>query len=38
MTSAYLTVDDAPSDDIPDKSEVSAENDIPEVFFCERRR
>lgn len=38
MTTAYLTVDDAPSADLPAKLAVLAEQDVPAAFFCEGRR
>ncbi|WP_435102716.1 polysaccharide deacetylase family protein [Halarchaeum sp. P4] len=35
---AYLTVDDAPTETLPEKLEVLAERDVTVVFFCEGRR
>jgi peptidoglycan/xylan/chitin deacetylase (PgdA/CDA1 family) len=38
MTTAYLTIDDAPSTDLPEKIDVLREYDIPAVFFCEGQK
>jgi peptidoglycan/xylan/chitin deacetylase (PgdA/CDA1 family) len=38
MTTAYLTIDDAPSTDLPEKIDVLQEYDVPAVFFCEGRK
>lgn len=38
MTTAYLTIDDAPSADLPEKLAILEERDVPTLFFCEGRR
>ena len=38
MTTAYLTVDDAPSDSLPAKVAALDARDVPALFFCEGRR
>ena len=38
MANAYLTIDDAPSSDLPDKIVVLDKYDVPAMFFCEGRR
>lgn len=38
MTTAYLTIDDAPSQDLPEKIDVLRKYDAPAVFFCEGRK
>lgn len=38
MPPAYLTIDDAPSETLPEKIAVLEEHDVPAVFFCEGRR
>lgn len=35
---AYLTIDDAPSADLPQKLEILREHGVPALFFCEGRR
>ncbi|WP_435175915.1 polysaccharide deacetylase family protein [Halorussus sp. AFM4] len=34
----YLTVDDAPSADLPEKLDLLADREVPALFFCEGRR
>ena len=38
MAKTYLTIDDAPTERLPEKVETLAARDIPAVFFCEGRR
>ena len=38
MTTAYLTIDDAPSAELPEKLAVLEDRDVPALFFCEGRR
>jgi len=38
MTTAYLTVDDAPSEDLPEKLDVLDDRGVTALFFCEGRR
>ncbi|WP_284033505.1 polysaccharide deacetylase family protein [Halobaculum lipolyticum] len=38
MSTAYLTVDDAPSADLPAKTAMLAARGVPALFFCEGRR
>lgn len=38
MPTAYLTIDDAPSENLPSKLEVLETHDVPALFFCEGRR
>lgn len=38
MTSVYLTIDDAPSRDLPAKLAVLQDADVPALLFCEGRR
>jgi len=38
MSTAYLTIDDAPSADLPATLEILRDADVPAVFFCEGRR
>lgn len=38
MTTSYLTVDDAPSETLPEKLAALESHDVPALFFCEGRR
>lgn len=38
MTTAYLTIDDAPSAALPEKLDLLQDEDVPALFFCEGRR
>lgn len=38
MSTVYLTIDDAPSDDLSEKISVLERSDVPALFFCEGRR
>lgn len=38
MTTAYLTIDDAPSATLPETVALLEERDVPALFFCEGRR
>jgi peptidoglycan/xylan/chitin deacetylase (PgdA/CDA1 family) len=38
MATAYLTIDDAPSKDLPEKIDVLLKYDVSAVFFCEGQR
>ncbi|SFS03254.1 Polysaccharide deacetylase [Halomicrobium zhouii] len=38
MTTSYLTVDDAPTETLPEKLAILEDHDVPALFFCEGRR
>lgn len=38
MTTGYLTIDDAPASDLPEKLDILREYDVPAIFFCEGRK
>lgn len=38
MPTSYLTVDDAPSETLPEKLAILDDHDVPALFFCEGRR
>ena len=38
MTTSYLTIDDAPSEALPEKLAILESHDVPAVFFCEGSR
>lgn len=38
MGTVHLTIDDAPSSDLPEKVAILDKHDVPAVFFCEGRR